>query len=292
MTALARLFSGLAWASCWPVSLQAAKQGDPTPFLVGAACALLPETLDRWGGQFLTRDDIHIVPDPADPHPAPVADALALAVDRCHRAKHRLRVGLYTASGPAYVIRFDNQDRVIAVSCGTTKALAVIPTIVTTDGPFTVETGSTAIRIEMRATAGKRVAITIGPGGWPGSHTLAAAGVMGLAIGILWGAATGAIAAGAYALHIVMDQMSYSGRPWLAPFSRRGTCGFQWILPGRIPFLHLAVLWIALLVLGWTLTRSAFPAEPPPSLLQWLLFAGGMPLAGLWLLTSRHEYGT
>jgi len=283
MNSLTRLFLGLAWASCWPAAMQAARQGDPTLFLVAAVCALLPDALDRWVGPFSSRTDIHIVPDPTAPDPKPVADALALAIARCHDTRQRIGLCLYTPTGPAYNIRFDNITRMVSVSCGATGTGAALAAPATLDTPFRLKSGKVPLELEMLPVNGNRVAITLMPGGrW--IHTLPASIAIGLLASLAYGIDAGLAGGGAYLFHVLLDQVGYGGSCWLAPFSRQGACGFQWVHPKRLPFLNLAVFWVALLVLGWNLTHGAFAAEPAPSLVQWLLFAGALPLAGLWLI--------
>ena len=276
--------AGLAWASCSPAAWFAANSGNPALLLAGAACGLLPDTLDQWVARFLHRTDIHIVPDPLAPDPAMIANALATAAVDCHDSGHGINVQWYASQVGAdewqtYTVRFDNNRRRITVTQGEVSSSASLPITIATDRTVMLAIHDNPVSLGLEPDKQGRVTVRVMPWeqGW--SHSLMAAAIGGLLTGCLLGWPAGLVACGAWLLHIAADQINFTGSKLLFPFTRTRYTGLQWIHPGQSVFFHVTIIWISILLLGWNWCRMISPDLPIPSPLQLVLFAGAIPLA-------------
>jgi len=290
---VARFIAGMAWASCWPAARQAAEDGNPVFFLIGGVCGLLPDTLDQWLARFLRRIDVHIVPDPLAPDPRLVADALAQAGAVCHGRGRTVHVELYPGQDSngawhRFTVRMDTGHRLVTVSHAGCSASAPLPVNITGIHPFTFQTGDSPLSLSMECSERDRISLDLMPWrqGW--SHSLILAAGLGLAAGLITGVVGGLIAAGACTLHILMDHSGFSGTGAFFPFSRRRTAGLQLLAPSREKGFNLGVIWLGVVLTGWTLMRSALPAMGMIPPVQVILFAGIIPAAGLmWWIRRR-----
>jgi hypothetical protein len=288
-----RFMMGLAWASCWPVAWDSARNGNPTLFLLAGVCSLLPDSLDHWVARMLHRTHIHIVPDPLSPDPGMIAETLALAIARCREQQSHIRLQVYpgqTQDGQwhPYRLRFDNQARLLVVGHGGTSATAPLSCAISTDHPFTLETGKGPLCVKLSAAEDGRVRLTVNPGLQSWSHSLVLAGGLGIMAGLAIEPVAGLIAGGACALHLVADQLGFTGSAWLFPFSRKPAAGAQLILPARRTLFAAGMIWLALLVIGWTGARTVLQATAMPSLFSVMFVAGALPLALLaWSARER-----
>jgi len=264
LESISRYLAGLAWASCWSLSRDALGQGNPFFLLLGAACALLPDTLDHWVSRFIHRIDIHIVPDPLDPDPALVAKSLARAIARCNDSQTPIRVEVYPGQGRnrhwhQFDIRLDNVEKRIIVSHAGTSASASIPVCLTSEHGFSMVTQKSPLSLQLSPMTDGRIQVHARPWrqGW--SHSLALATGLAILIGLAFGLDAGLIAGGAFVLHILMDQLGFTGVKALFPFSARRTTGLQLLTPARAGVFHFGVTLLALLVILLN-ARSPGPA--------------------------------
>jgi len=278
---------GLAWASCWPSALQSASENNPIPILLGALCALLPDTLDFWIAQPFHKPDIHIVSPPEAPAPLMIAEALTQALSKSHKSRLRLDLVCYPMPiGPdqwiPYTLYFDAPRRHISVmvaGANPCNAVAAAPVGFITAFPGRIIVCDEPLSLRVEPLPDGRVSFVSMPSDHQWSHSL----VIALASGILaagaWGLTAGIIAGGAYALHILTHHLGYSGTALLWPFKKNCQPGFQWITPRQNPKMDFALLWLALLLLAGNIIRATSPVIDGPSLLQLLLFGGAIPLA-------------
>jgi hypothetical protein len=287
MKALSHFLQGIAWASCWPGALQSARDNNPVPLLLGATCALLPDTLDHWISRYLQRPDIHIVPPPEAPAPLPIAEALVLAVSQSHETGQSLQLVCYPIPvGPGqwipYTLQFNRTARHLSVTLAGSRpghATLSTPASLATDPSATVCVCTRPVVLQTERLAKGRVLITVMPWeqGW--THSLVLALALGALAAGLWGWPAGAIASGAIAWHGFTGQWGFTGSALFWPFTRRRLPGFQWILPRHQSRSDAALLWLAFLLIAGNLLRAAPTGMERPSLLHWLLFGGAIPLA-------------
>lgn len=251
-----RFIMGLAWAACWPATWESARGGNPGLFLVAGACSLLPDSLDEWIARWLHRTDIHIVPDPLTPDPGVIAGAVSLAIARCQEQRKAIGLQVYpgqTREGVwhAYSIRLDNHNRQLVASHGDTSVAAPLPCAITTDLPFTLETGTGVLSLKLAPMQDGRVRLLVNPGQRTWSHSLAMAAGLGLAAGLAAGPVAGIIAAGACALHLIVDQLGFTGLAWLYPFRRETGPGVQLLRPAHQKAFSIGVVCLAFLLITW-----------------------------------------
>lgn len=287
--ALARFMPGLALASCWP----AAWENQPALFILAAACALLPDTLDQWVSPFITRPHIHVAPDPLAPDARLAADSIAMAVARCHDRREPLVMQFYPGQTQAgewhrYTLRFDNAEGLVRATHGDTATAAAIPCRVTTGQGFTLESPEGILSMRLEPAPDNRVSLRVNPWERHWSHSLILAIGLGLVAWILGGLPAGLIAGGAMALHLLADQLGFSDSGLLFPFTRRPVPGLQLLRPEQLRAFNISVCWLALLVIGWNGTRVLPPGivETPP-LVPLLLLAGALPIGAMLLLTKK-----
>ncbi len=285
---------GIAWASCWPGVIVAAGTGNPTLLLLGAIGGLLPDTLDHWVARFLHRTDVHVVPDPIAPDAGMLACALTEAMMRCRSNQKPIHVQFYPVEIRAkqwqpYTLRLNNDESRITVSLAGTDITAPIPIPVTTDHMFTLDIYDEPVSLEIAPTSDNRIILRVLPWKRQWSHSLGmAAGLAGLAWTI-WGFYAGLIVGGAYALHLLMDQLGFTGSNLCFPFKRHRTNGLQIVTPGQATGFYVSVIWVALLLTGWNWARTILPANWIPSLIPFLISAGALPIAGLIWLGNRLQ---
>jgi membrane-bound metal-dependent hydrolase YbcI (DUF457 family) len=80
MKGIAHFISGVTVASFCPWAVEAAQNGNPAFFILGAFAGILPDTVDFKFYRFFYSHDIRIEPDADELDPQPIADAVAAAV--------------------------------------------------------------------------------------------------------------------------------------------------------------------------------------------------------------------
>ncbi len=283
-------------ASCFPAALQAAKESNPIPLLLGAICTLLPDTLDRWVSTSLHKPDIHVVSPPDAPAPHLIAEALAHAISQSHNSKKTINIACYPMPiGPGlwipYTIHFDCTNRKISViTIGTDPISGRVPTLYSfiTDYTNTLSIDTETLAFQLSPNRDGRVHIVVSPGDQRWSHSLIATLTISVLATAFWGLTAGAIAGSSYALHVFIDQWGFNGCSILWPFSKKRHKSYQWIKPIQYQMVNFAILWLALLLIAWNIIHSATPAIESPSLLQLLFFAGAPPLI-IWAFIFKRS---
>lgn len=301
MKGLTHLTLGVAWASCWPQAVAAGAAGHPGLFVLAAACGILPDTLDFRLLRYLYPHDLEIIPDPLQPDPGLLAQALAQAVGRARMTGKAVRVRIHTVRVGAglwqqYRLQFDiAQQRVQVDYAGVVNtsrepvraegidatprtAAAALPCPVVLDyhagSDIDIFDGPT---YSLEPQADGRVIARFIPWHRQWTHSLVVAAAVALAIGLAGGALAGIVAGGAWALHILADQAGFMGSNLFFPFTRQRTPGRQ-MTQADHPWVNAGMIWGALLLVFWNLARQADPpvAGLAPGAL--LLGAGVLPL--------------
>lgn len=286
--------TGFAWASCWPAAWSALATGNPVYFLLGAAGGILADTLDRWVIRYTRKVDIHVVPDPLAPDPSLVASALSDAVLSCHTVQAPLSLRLYPGQGQdgdwiRYRITLDTRNRRIEVQGGSRTASAPMGLPVTCDGYYTVTTGDSPLDLAIACTHDGGVRFSVNSWRREWTHSLAFATMLSGLTALVAGSMAGLVLGGALCLRLLLDQAGFTATALAWPFSRTLQPGLQRVPPARRPFVHGAILWLALLVTGWNLLRAIVPGAPWVLPAPLILAAGITPLVGLpWIRRLRR----
>ena len=310
MKGLTHLMAGVAWASCWPAAVSAGAAGHPGLFILGAACGILPDTLDFRVIRYLYPHEMEIIPDPRRPDPQLIARALATAIARARGDGKPFRVRLHTARVAAglwhqYRLRFDVAAQRIHVDfTGTVNtSREARPASSADSAPSSASAAlPCAIALDYRAAfdvdifdgptfgfdpmADGRVRVRFIPWHRQCTHSLVVAAGVGAAAWGLGGATAGAVAAGAWALHVLADQTGFMGSNLWFPFTRRRTPGYQ-LAEADNPWVNATVVASAIVLVFWNLARLASPPVAGLSLVTLGLGAVVLPV-GIAAFVARR----
>jgi membrane-bound metal-dependent hydrolase YbcI (DUF457 family) len=287
MKGIAHFLSGIAAASFIPAAVQQSAQGAWLLALAGA-CALLPDTLDFKFARFLEQPDDAIDSSP-QPDAQAIANRLAAAIDAAFQTGkprvlqlHTIKLGADTWQ--QYSVRFDTLCDEIAVRIGPVVSTSQVPLGGSLERDFVHSEARARISAPMDYTydaeikidifsgpsfrferKGDRVSITFLPWHRAWSHSFTMAVGIGLMAGLLWGWLAGVVAALAYAVHVVEDQLGAMGSNLFWPFTRVRFPGLGLIRSGdAIP--NFATVWTACALTLFNLDRFAdtprLPAVP------------------------------
>lgn len=284
---------GLAWASCWPITLQAAGESHPAFFLLGAGCALLPDALDGWIAPFLAKPDIHIVTAPEDPDPGTLAEALAHLMVQAQRSGRTIDIVCHPIpTGPGHwipcLLNLDSLHRIIRVTIDIPppiSAMAPSPVDFTTDHITRLRLQRDSLFLRLQPGKNKRLTLLVNPFKHQWSHSLILALGSGVLAAGFGGLSAGLIAAGAYAIPILSRQWGFRGCALFWPFKTNRCPAWQWVKPRQRASLDLMLLWLAFLLLAGNILHATTPAIEAPSRLQLLLAGLTIALA----LTTRFR---
>lgn len=287
--------SGIAWASCWPVAFQATRENNPIPILLGAICAILPDTLDHWFSKQPHKPDIQIVPPPEAPTPQLIAEALAYSISQSQESGRKLKVALFPIPiGPdqwiPYTIHLDSRHQKLSVTVeggNSNSSITHIPLRFITDHTTRLLINTEPLSLALAPLSDGRILLKAMPGDQQWSHSLVTALAIGVILAGIWGLTCGCIAGGAYVMHIFVDQWGFKGCALLWPFSQRRNSGYQWMKADTTLAVDRILAWMAfLLIAGNIIHTTATPVIEFPSIIQLLLFGGAAPLA-VFTLTKK-----
>ena len=307
MKGLTHLAVGVAWASCWPQVVAAGATGHPGLFVLGAACGILPDTLDFRFLRYLYPHEIEIIPDPKRPDPGLIATAMAHAVGRALETGRPVRVRLHTVRVGAglwqqYRLRFDTATRKIRVDYNGVVNTSREPSAV---GGLAEPPCSRSVKLPCPVALDYRAETDIDifdgptfsleplPDGrvrarfipwhrqW--THSLVVAAAIGVAAAAAGGVMAGIVAGGAWALHVLADQAGFMGSNLFYPFTRSRTPGRQ-IAEADHPWVNVVMIWVVCLLVLGNLSRQAEPPGGGLSFPALLLLAGALPLGAVALV--------
>jgi hypothetical protein len=312
MKGLTHFMTGVALASFWPRAVQTAAEGNPVFFLLGGIGGLLPDTLDFKFARYFFRHDMEIVPDPANPDPHLIAQALAGAIHRARATGKPVRVKLSTVRVGAglwgqYRLTFDETLHAVTVVYAgvvTTGRTAINPDpheAMTASAPLECSVAADyQATTEMDIFEGPtftmapqpdgRVRIEFIPWHRQWSHSLTFAAGLGVLAGWFWGLTGAAIAAGACGLHILADQLGFMGSNLFFPFSTERRPGYQ-LVKSDNALANFITVWVSCLLIYWNLARMAPPPATPPSLIALLFYAAVLPWLALKVLSRAARHG-
>lgn len=300
MKGISHFVSGIAAASCFPAAIDAAGSGNPFYILLGGFCGLLPDTLDFKFIRYFCRYDIEIVPDPLNPDPALIAEALVAGAREALGSRRKVCLKLHSIRLAvdrwlAYRIDIDRCGRKIKVEIGDVLDTGGNITRIGSGGPK----ASRNLPCDMVMDYGFRVDVTYLEGPtllfvpekdfvrsvfihwhreW--SHSLIMAITCALVFFLAAGALAGAVAGAAVLMHVAMDQAGYMGNKILFPFSRF-RAGGQRLLRSGAGIWNLAVVWICILITVW---NAGLHDQLDGGILPYLLRVGFLPLMFLRLV--------
>lgn len=307
MKGIAHFAAGIAVTSCFPEAVAQGMAGNPLPFIVGGAAALLPDTLDFRFSRFLHRYDVEIVPDPKRFEPGMVASGVAAAAGRALATGRRVSVKLHTAQLGAdkwlkYGLRFDVAGRrAIVANRGAIEGMEALPAPGATpagpreaSAPFPCD-----IRLEYEseidisildgpvlgftpAADGRSVRVEFLPWHRVWSHGVPMAAATGAAGWLIGGPWTGLIAFSALMSHVALDQLGFMGGSTLYPFVKSRTAGRRLMHSGD-PAPNFWTVWLSCLVIFWNLHAASGEAVRGFNAARLFFYGCAAPAAIIWL---------
>ena len=322
MKGFSHFMSGVAVASFGPWAVDAALQGNPTFFVLGGACGILPDTLDFKFYRFFYKHDVYVEPDPKNPDPQKIAEEVAHAVRLGVDGKRYVRLKLGSIRLGAdfwrqYQVTIDNEKKEVVCRLGPVvntgqvpvegtemndavgRAPLPAPVVQTYDAKLTVDIfDGPTVGFAPREDGGFDLDFLPWHREW--SHSL----TVGLFLGLLWAAVSccfGAFTvawqgfatiAACYAVHILEDQLGHMGSNLFYPFTRRRTEGLHWMHSGDgLP--NFTAVWVSCILVFWNLAQRQPALERPFPFWKLVLVALVVPYAlfGLcrWLLNRGRK---
>ncbi len=299
MKGIAHFISGVAAASFCPWAVEAAQAGNPAFFILGAVAGILPDTIDFKFYRFFYRYDVSVYPDSNKLDPQSVADAIAAAVSSAaHGEPVRLKLStikLGADNWRQYRVQIDSDAGEVRVQFGPVVSTGQTPQSNTLPVNRPVAVAKFSVPVRQSYDSVYTVDIFDGPGflfkccesgvvevdflpwhrNWSHSFTFAAL-LAGLAS--LWTWQAGAVVFGAYAIHIVEDQLGHMGANLFFPFTKNRSSGLKMMHSGDA-FPNFGCVWLCCLLIFWNL----YAAIPEPlyhfSFIRLILYALIIPFA-------------
>lgn len=304
MKGISHFAVGIAAASCIPGVVERAAEGNPLHFILAGIFGLLPDTLDFKFARFLHKSDMQIMPDPLNPDPQLIANAVALAVNRAHETGRAVNLRLHTVRLAAdlwqsYEVKFDVAGRKVTVGYGPIVDTGGNPQ---EDVPVVRSRSAQAalacdIKLDYQATT--RVDIFSGPTfcmkpqekntvvpefipwhrSW--SHSIGMAFVFGVLGAAIWGWPAAAVIVVAYMAHVLVDQLGYLGSNIFFPFSKKRIPGFRLMHSGAA-MGNLSAVWISCALIFWNLYAATGMSISGFSFIRLMFFGVAAPLVLGW----------
>ena len=319
MKGIAHFVTGVGLASFFPGAVQAAADGNPLYFILGGAFGLMPDTLDFKFYRFFYRHDLYVDPDPREPDPQAIADALAAIIGRAAQEKRSLRIKLNTLMLGAdywqqYVVKFDDVKQEVLVWFGPVVNTGQVPVPGTTPEKPVVGRARLPCPIRQTYEAITTVDVFDGPSfslvpesdgrvamhflpwhrGW--SHSLLTGAFFAAIGGWIWGWQAAAVIQLAFSGHVIEDQFGYMGSNLFWPVTRRRFKGLAcWHAGDSWP--NFLCVWLNCLLIFWNLDRFGPPGLYQVALWKVLLFGAVIPIAAYKLIrrllpSSRRDEPT
>lgn len=309
MKTITHLMSGLAVASCFPVAVTEAAAGNPLYILLGGGAAVLPTLIDNGLIHHFTPFDAELIPDPLDPDPQLIAQAVADSIDTAQRPFqmriHRIR--LDRNRWQSFKIHLDPSTQAITVTLTQIVNQAdqllrpenesdrPISATATFESPLRLECAA-AIEVGARqeahlklSPAADRNSVTVELAPWKrkASHSIAMAMVFAVAVGTLWNPLAGLILFSGYSVHLLLDHLGFMGAALLWPFRRQRIGGLKHLQAAHT-WPNVILIWLSTLVVYINLAiNTTPPLSPPVNPLRLLVLGGLLPL-GLIRFAQRH----
>ncbi|MBI9020669.1 MAG: metal-dependent hydrolase [Verrucomicrobia bacterium] len=280
MKGIAHFISGVTVASFCPWAVEAAQNGDPTYFILGAVAGILPDTIDFKFYRFFYPHDVRIEPDQTTLDPQPIADAVAAAVSAAAEGKiTTLKLSTIKMGADdwrQYRVKIDPEAGEVRVQFGPVVSTGQVPqpdtlpasrsvglakfsapilqsyeptyTVDIFDGPSFKFTRNDAGQVEIDFLPWHR--------NW--SHSLTV-GALLAGIASFWTWHAGVVIFGAYVIHVIEDQMGHMGSNLFFPFTKKRAPGLK-IMHSGDAFPNFAGVWLCCLLIFW----NVYAAIPNP----------------------------
>ena len=281
MKGIAHFAVGVAAASCFPAAVAAAENGNPLYFILGGVFGLLPDTIDFKFYRFFYRHHAEVIPDPLNPDPQMIADAVADAVDYAAESGKPVRIRLNTIRCDTdlwqrYSVRFNLADAQVEVKIGAevdtggnpvgpppeNEACAAAPLNAPVRLDYLAETDIDIFEgpiFQMTPAKDGTIVPQFIPWHREWSHSFVLGAAFAIPAWLLWGSTAAFTVFSAHAAHVALDQLGYLGSNLFWPLTRRRTQGMKLQHSGDA-FPNFYAVWLSCLLIFRNLALS-IPAE-------------------------------
>jgi len=266
---------------------------------------LLPDTVDFKFYRFFYRHHAEVMPDPLDPDPQLIADAVAAAIAQAAETGRPFRIRLNTVRLGAdlwqrYTLRFDLPGKRVEVELGPQVDTGGTPVNPAPSRPALASASLPApVRLDYLATTdidifeGPIFQMTPGKDGcvvpefipwhrqW--SHSILVGFMFALPAWWLWDLLAGGVVAAAYTAHVALDQLGYMGSSLFWPLTLNRTPGMRLQHSGE-SFPNFAAVWLSSLLVFWNLARHATAPLAHLNTPGFILWGAILPLAAMQLV--------
>ena len=299
MKGIAHFISGVTAASFCPWAIEAAQNGNPAYFILGAVAGILPDTIDFKFYRFFYKHDVRVEPHPDQLDPQPIADAVAQAVSAAENGKTTTlklsTIQMGADNWRQYRVKIDPEAGEVRVQFGPIVSTGQVPqpdtlpelrpvgvakfsapilqsyeptyTVDIFDGPSFKFTRNEAGQVEVDFLPWHR----------NGSHSLTV-GAFLAGMASFWTWQAGVVVFGAYVIHVIEDQMGYMGSNLFFPFTKKRAPGLK-IMHSGDALPNFSCVWFCCLLIFWNL----YVAIPNPlyhfSFLRFMMGALVIPFA-------------
>jgi membrane-bound metal-dependent hydrolase YbcI (DUF457 family) len=271
MKGIAHFISGVAVASFCPWSIEAAQNGNPTYFILGAVAGILPDTIDFKFYRFFYKHDVRIEPDRNRLDPQSIADAVAAAVSAAMEGQRTTlklsSIQMGADNWRQYRVKIDPEAGEVRVQFGPVVSTGQVPQPDTLPDPRPVGIATFSAPILQSYEPTYTVDIFDGPSfafkrndtgqveidflpwhrNW--SHSLTV-GAFLAGIASIWTWHAGVVIFGAYVIHVIEDQMGHMGSNLFFPFSKKRAPGLKMMHSGDA-FPNFTGVWLCCLLIFW-----------------------------------------
>jgi membrane-bound metal-dependent hydrolase YbcI (DUF457 family) len=280
MKGIAHFISGVTVASFCPWAVEAAQNGNPAFFILGAVAGVLPDTIDFKFYRYFYCHHILIEPSAGQLDPQPIADAVAAAVSRAAEGKPTTlklsTIQLSADNWRQYRVKIDPEAGEVSVQFGPVVSIGQVPQPDSLPANRFVAVAKFSALVRQSYAPVYTVDIFDGPSfkfvrnkvgqvevdflpwhrNWSHSFTLAA---LLTGISSFWTWQAGVVVFGAYAVHIIEDQLGHMGSNLLFPFTGKRAPGLKLMHSGdALP--NFTCVWLCCLLIFW----NVYAAIPDP----------------------------
>ncbi|MBC8207363.1 MAG: metal-dependent hydrolase [Kiritimatiellales bacterium] len=315
MKGIAHFISGVTVASFCPWAVEAAQNGNPVYFILGAVAGILPDTIDFKFYRFFYKHDIRVEPQPYQLDPQPIADAVAQAVSLAMEGKRATlklaSIKLGADDWRQYSMKIDPEAGEVQVQFGPIVSTGQVPqpdsmpdprpvAIAKFDAPilqsyeptYTVDIFD-GPSFAFQCNEAGQVEIDFLPWHRNGSHSLTV-GALLAGIASFWTWKAGVVVFGAYVIHVIEDQLGHMGSNLFFPITKKRAPGLKLMRSGDA-FPNFAGVWLCCLLIFWNLYAGIENPLYHFTFIRLIMTAMMIPFAifgaGRWLLLRLDGEG-
>ncbi len=281
MKGISHFAIGVAAASCFPAAITAAENGNPLYFILGGIFGILPDTIDFKLYRFFYRHHAEVTPDPLNPDPQQITNAVVEAIEHAASTAKPFRIRLNTIRLGAdlwqrYTLKFNLIDKCVEVEMGPKVDTGGTPVEFMPQNQNRAKSPmNTAIKLDYTATTdieifeGPIFQMTPNKNGYivpqfipwhrQWSHSFIVGIMFAMPAWLIWDAIAAFTIIAAYSAHVIVDQLGYMGSNLFWPLTRRRTQGMKLQHSGEA-FPNFSAVWLSCLLIFWNLAHNISPS--------------------------------